>query len=447
MRAFAICLFLLAGPALAEPNAGAMIASYSAAYRALGLAPTALSYRENIAALVRETDIPAQRALFSGAARQAAALQASSVSPCQVLDLKRIAFESQLHLEKLDLLERFAALGPAAKPGEAGLFGMPLGRDWYRYFLKRWLTTDVTPEQLMDFGKAELDSVLARYRRLQAAMGYTGRDREFRQFLAGPRFRYAPPQTPQADYEARQQIVYRHLGKLFPPHSIAPARVRESTRGADFPADGFYDSGSRTFYFNKAKPYYGRRNLDMLLLHESTPGHHFQSNYAAQAQACASASPGVFYSAFAEGWSAYVEEFGRDLGLYVELADELGAVEWDLVRSIRVVLDVGINDQGWSEQRALDYWHEQLPMLPELAAREIARVRDWPVQAITYKLGAHRIRQLRAAEQARLGAAFDIRTFHHALLRNGSVPLALLGDALATPAPAVPPALSASSAQ
>lgn len=444
MRLFGMCLFLLAASAAAEPNAGAMIASYATAYRALAPAPTTLSYRDNLAALLSGTDIPAQRAFFASAASRAAALQASGATPCQMLDLKRIAFESQLHLDKLSLLERFAATAGAATAGEGGLHGMPMGRDWYRYFLKRWLTTDATPEQLMAFGRTELATVLARYRRLQAAMGYAGRDQDFQVYLNGPRFRYAPPQTPQADYEARQRIIYRHLGKLFPPHAIAPAKVRESSRGADFPADGYYDPGSLTFYFNQAKAYYGRRNLDMLLLHESTPGHHFQSHYAAQAQGCPSAAPGVFYSAFAEGWSAYVEEFGRELGLYAELSDELGAVEWDLVRSIRVVLDVGINYEGWSEQRALDYWHAQLPMLPELAAREIARVRDWPVQAITYKLGAEQIRQLRAAEQARLGAAFDIRSFHHALLRHGAVPLALLGDALTTPAPA---SLSASSAR
>jgi uncharacterized protein (DUF885 family) len=166
--------------------------------------------------------------------------------------------------------------------------------------------------------------------------------------------------------------------------------------------------------------------VDMLLLHESTPGHHFQSHYAAQAKGCPAVLPPVFYSAFAEGWSAYVEEFGRELGVYRQPSDELGAVEWDLVRSIRVVLDVGINYEGWSEQQAHAYWREQLPMLPQLAEREITRVRNWPVQAITYKYGSAVIRQLRAAEQARLGSAFDIRTFHDTLLRNGSLPMAVL---------------------
>lgn len=411
--------------AAAAPSAAALIADYGADYRALGMAQLQLSYRANIATLVAETDRARQRALFSRYARELAAL-AAPADPCQRLDLRRIGFEVDLNLRKLDLLDAYAAL-PASAPAPAGgLHEAPMGRDWYRYFLRRWLTADVTPEQLITFGAAELAAGQRRYALLQATMGYAGRDQAFRAYLAGAAFRYPDGQTPQADYEARQAIVYRNLGALFPPNSVAPARIRESSQGAAFPADGYYDGASRTYYFNNSRGYYGRRNLDMLILHESTPGHHFQNRYAEQRHACPVALPPVFYAAFAEGWSAYVEEFGKQLGLYRTPADELGALEWELVRSIRVVLDVGINEQGWSEQRALDYWHRELPMLPELAQREIARVRDWPAQAITYKYGAFVIRQLRAEQQARLGAAFDIRAFHDSVLKNGALPLALL---------------------
>ncbi|MES2319870.1 MAG: DUF885 family protein, partial [Pseudomonadota bacterium] len=202
--------------------------------------------------------------------------------------------------------------------------------------------------------------------------------------------------------------------------------ARVHSRTAAVPADGYYDSGSRTFYFNKNGASYQKRSVDWLLVHESTPGHHFQSHYAAQAPACPATLPPVFYSAFAEGWGAYVEEFGGELGLYKRPSDQLGAVEWDLVRSIRVVLDVGINAEGWTDKQAHAYCKEQLPMLPQLAEREITRVRNWPVQAITYKYGSAVIRQLRSAEQARLGAAFDIKVFHHAVLRHGSLPMAVL---------------------
>jgi uncharacterized protein (DUF885 family) len=216
------------------------------------------------------------------------------------------------------------------------------------------------------------------------------------------------------------------MGTLFPASAIKPARIGESSQGAAFPADGYYDGDRQTYYFNNSRGYYGRRNLDWLILHESTPGHHYQTQYAQQRNACPAKAPYASYSAFAEGWGAYVEEFGAQLGLYREPSDELGAVEWDLVRSIRVVLDVGINYEGWSQEQALALWRRELPMLPELAEREIKRVRDWPAQAITYKYGAFVIRTLREEQRAALGPAFDIRAFHDAVLRNGALPLVLL---------------------
>ena len=411
----------------AAAPADELTARFSKAYRALDMSYLALSYRDNIATLMRETDIAAQRKLFGDMQRELKQLDRSGLTQCQRLDVERIAFETGANLHKLDVLERFAALGEKAITGDQGLHAMPLGRDWYRYFLKRWLTSEVTPEELKATGEAELARVLSRYRALQAAMGYAGKDEAFYAYLNSPAFMYPRGQTPKAEYEARQEVVFARLPRLFLAHSLKPALVAESARGDSFPADGYYESGSRTFYFNKNGPLYQRRNVDMLLLHESTPGHHFQSHYAAQAKgACPSNLPPIFYSAFSEGWAAYVEEFGKELGVYRQPSDELGAVEWDLVRSIRVVLDVGINYEGWSEQQAHAYWRQQLPMLPQLAGREITRVRNWPVQAITYKYGAAAISEMRAAEQARLGASFDIRAFHHALLKNGSLPLAVL---------------------
>ncbi|MES2148697.1 MAG: DUF885 domain-containing protein [Pseudomonadota bacterium] len=419
------CAWFACGAACAQDASSArLIADYNSAYRALGMAQLALPYQDNMAALLKETDVAFQRSLFEQFGRRLKALDVQAASACQQLDLKRIGFEIGINQDKLALVERFKALGAQAVLGDQGLYAMPMGREWYLYWLKRWLTSDVTPDQLSAFGEAELDAVLARYRRLQEKMGYAGRDQEFYTFLSGPQFLYPRGQTPRADYEAKQAIVFRNLDKLFLPNAIAPALIRESGRGAAFPADGYYDGG--TFYFNQAKAGYGRRNLDMLMLHESVPGHHYQSNYARVSDACVEGAPYVFYSAFAEGWGAYVEEFGAQLGLYQQPADELGAVEWDLVRSIRVVLDVGINYRGWSRAQAFDYWHAKLPMLPELAEREITRVRNWPAQAITYKYGADVFRKLRAAEQARLGTAFDIRVFHDQMLRNGAVPLALL---------------------
>ncbi len=425
MKKFILAALLVSTAAAADPVTD-FTQRYSDAYRALNMGQIELSYQANIKHLLSETDVARQRAFFASTAKQLAALDTSKASECERLDLKRIQFETALNLQKLDLVEQFKALGDKATVTDQGLYHLPLGRQWYAYMLKRWLTADTTPDALMAFGKAETARVLARYRQLQAQMGYAGKDKEFAAYLADPSFLYAGTETPQKEYEAKQATVFANLDKLFLPRGVAPAAIKESTQGAAFPADGYYDGQSQTFYFNKAKAHYERRNLDWLMLHESTPGHHFQNRYPAKAGGCVSQAPYVFYSAYGEGWGAYVEEFGATLGLYKEPSSELGAVEWDLVRSIRVVLDVGINYHGWTREQALAYWHQTLPMLPGVAEREVARVRNWPVQAITYKYGADVFRTLRAKAQAREGKEFDIRQFHDRMLRNGPVPLSIL---------------------
>lgn len=418
----------LASAGAATPNpVDQFIGAYSKAYTELGLDwEMELSYVKNIEHLVRNTDVARERNGIETLARQLKTLDVRGSTPCQHLQLQQIGFELALNLQKLAVLEPYLALGEQAILSDKGLANTSMGKQWYAYFRNAWLTLDTTPEALAAMGQGELDTAIARYRMLQARMGYAGRDQEFSAYLSSAAFIYPGDATPQTDYEARQAIVYKNLNKLFLPTSIQPPLIRQSDRGLDFPVDGYYEPDQLTFYFNKAKIGYQRRNIDWLLLHESTPGHHYQGRYALAQRGCPTGLPHQFYSAFAEGWGAYVEEFGAELGLFQNDSDALGAVEWDLVRSIRVVLDVGINYSGWSDAQARDYWRSKLPMLPALAEREITRVRNWPVQAITYKQGAVMLRQLRSAAQAREGAGFDIRMFHDRVLKNGPVPLALL---------------------
>lgn len=157
----ATLLALACGSVNATP-AGELIVRYSQAYRGLGMTYLALSYRENIASLVRETDVPAQKRLFGDVARELKLLDTGALSPCQRLDLNRIAFEADTNLQKLAVLEQFAALGSKAEIGANGLYSAPAGRAWYRYFLRRWLSSSVAPEELMTSGRAELAAVLAR---------------------------------------------------------------------------------------------------------------------------------------------------------------------------------------------------------------------------------------------------------------------------------------------
>lgn len=447
LAVLAVCLgaFLPVGSSWAEtPRAlpaeiEAFLAAYSQTHRELGLGgEMELSFVKSINKINQSTDLHAQRQALQALRAELQAVQAVSLqqaSACQRLQLGQVGFELDLHLHKLEVLERYRALGAAAVLSEQGLAQSALGQDWYRWLRKAWLTQDSRPEDLMALGRAELARAQARYRALQARMGYADRDAEFAAYLASPAFRYPEGSTPQADYEARQTIVERHMPQLFVATGIQGPAIKASTLGTALPVDGYYEPEESSFYFNKGAQGYGRRNVDWLLLHESTPGHHYQSRYALAGRGCPLGLAHGFYSAYAEGWGAYVEEYGAELGLFQQAGDALGAIEWDLVRSIRVVLDVGLNAQGWSEADAQAYWREQLPMLPALAEREIRRVRQWPAQAITYKLGAVLLRQLRSEAQAQEGERFDIREFHDRVLKHGPLPLALMREWVLGPDP------------
>ena len=409
---------------------------YTKTYKDLNLGHELdLSYVKHIQNLLKNTDIERERLAFDDLARQFKGVNIHGENKCQNLQLQQIAFELELHQQKLALLTRYMALGKQAVLSEQGLAHTSLGKEWYAYLRKAWLTMDNKPEDLMAMGYAELELALTRYRTLQERMGFAGKDQDFATYLNSAEFRFPDGTTPQKDYETRQAIVYQNLHKLFFPTSIQAPQIQESSLGAAMPADGYYEPDEGVFYFNKAKPSYERRTIDWLLMHESTPGHHYQNRYGKLGRGCAADLPHGFYSAFAEGWGAYVEEFGAELGLFQSDADALGAVEWNLVRSIRVVLDVGINYFDWSEQQARDFWQSKLPMLPDLAEREIKRVRNWPVQAMTYKQGSVMLRQLRSKAQAKEGKQFDIRQFHDTVLRNGPVPLQMLDEMVQNPAP------------
>ena len=432
---YSLCAFVLAlgsirpVAAATENTAEQLISDFKAGYERLALPyELEVSYQKHIEQMLAQDNLVQQRAFFNDASAMLKALQQESAVPgfCEKLDLDIVAYETALNLKKLDLIEAYKKSAASMKISDQGIYHVPMGREWYLYLLQAWLSLDVKPDQLRQFGQNELREAQARYLELQKKMGYAGKDQDFAAYLNGKDFFYPDGQTPESDYRLKQAIVEQHMPSLFLPTGIQAPAIAESKQGAAFPVDAYYEIDEKTFYYNKSRTQYGRRGVDMLLLHESTPGHHFQISYAKEKNPCASRLPPVFYSAFAEGWGAYVEQFGKKLGLYQSNAEELGAVEWDLVRSIRVVLDIGINYEGWTQEQAMNYWHKELPMLPELAQREIARVRNWPGQAITYKLGAATINSLRQEMAKKQGSQFRIQDFHDQVLKYGVIPLSVL---------------------
>jgi uncharacterized protein (DUF885 family) len=166
--------------------------------------------------------------------------------------------------------------------------------------------------------------------------------------------------------------------------------------------------------------------MDWLLLHEALPGHHYQYDVEDKATDRPAFATLVKQYGFIEGWGAYVETLGSDLGLYKDSYSAFGRLEWDLVRSVRLAIDVGIHAEGWTKAKAVAFWMEQIPNQNEIAEREIDRIIRWPAQVISYKTGELAINELEQLLRSCTKSTFDRRRFHQLLLERGSIPFLAL---------------------
>ena len=208
----------------------------------------------------------------------------------------------------------------------------------------------MTPDRIYQFGLGEVERVKSHIETIRKETGLS--EDEFYKHLNDPSFFISNPEVVQQSFERTKAIVYSNLQKIFVKTKIPDLKIErgESKQLAQTP--GYYDSN--TFYYNLFDKPYNKRQLDWLFIHEAVPGHHYQSSIIAQTKV-SDVQNLFFYMGFAEGWGAYAEELGKDLGVYKTPYDELGKWEWDIVRSVRVPLDVGLNYYGWTDQQALEF--------------------------------------------------------------------------------------------
>lgn len=417
---FALVLGFGSASCAAAQSPASVFTEFEKERQALGVQSFALSLDDNLAA-VKEGEALARERDF--AARWSATMQSldfDALPLCEQIDLAKARHE-------LEMLRRRADLGAASglKPAiKAGLNASAEGRAFYELLLDWQLGVDVTPEAIFTFGEDQIRKANARYDALQAQLGFAGDDAGLAEHLASDDFKEADAAALQRAFEDADAVVREALPTLFQRYDVAPAKIARAERGGPLAqTPGFYDGPSGTFFYNVPGDTYDIRNRDWLYLHEATPGHHFQSAIGASGAACKSAMPDLWSPAFVEGWGAYVETLGRDLGLYRTPEAELAAVEWDMVRSARVAIDVGLNHRGWTDADALAFWRAAVRGQEAIAQREIDRMRRWPAQVVTYKYGAAMFEGARERFAGAQGAAFDVKAYHHLALGRGPMPV------------------------
>jgi uncharacterized protein (DUF885 family) len=314
---------------------------------------------------------------------------------------------------------------------------LPNGKVYYQMKIREFTTLDLTPEQIHEIGLREVARISGEMDAVIKSTGFTGDFPAFLQFLrTDPRF-YA--KTPDELLSRAAWICKRMDGKLpslfktlprLPytvqpvPDDIAPkytsGRYVGSAYGSTHP--GIYWVNT---YKLDSRPLY---NLEALTLHESVPGHHLQIALSRELQNLPNFRRFSYISAFGEGWGLYCEWLGLEAGFYTDPYSNFGRLTYEMWRACRLVVDTGIHSKGWTRQQAIDYMATRTALPLHEVETEVDRYISWPGQALAYKLGELKIKELRARAEKALGTRFDVREFHDVVLGSGAVPLGVLED-------------------
>lgn len=323
---------------------------------------------------------------------------------------------------------------PAAR-GTVGASGLPNGREFYRHRVRRFATLDLTPEQVHETGLAEVKRIRAEMGEIVKKLKFDGDVDAFVEHLrTDPKFY---PTTADQLLRETSFVLKRidgQLPTLFKTLPRTPYGVREvpayiapqTTTAYYLPPAG---DGSRAgfYYVNTynlaSRPLY---EIEALSLHEAVPGHHLQIALQQELTDVPPYRRFAGFTAFVEGWGLYAERLGLEIGCYDDPYSDFGRLSYEMWRACRLVVDTGVHYLGWTRQQAIDFMAANSALTLHNITTEVDRYISWPGQAVAYKLGELKIRELRKLAETELGAKFDVREFHDAVLLGGAVPLDVL---------------------
>jgi uncharacterized protein (DUF885 family) len=317
-----------------------------------------------------------------------------------------------------------------------GLGALPDGAAWYAERVRRETTTEMTAAQIHQLGLAEVKRIRGEMDKVIAQVGFMGGGfAAFAQFLrTDPRFYFTDAQELVRAYRDIAKRIDPELTRLFGTLPRLPYGVQEIPAfSAPSQTTAYYRPGSPeahragTYFVNtwrlETRP---KWEMEALTLHESVPGHHLQIALQQELAGVPQFRKQARYVAFVEGWGLYAESLGPELGMYQDPYSKFGQLTYEMWRAIRLVVDTGMHSMGWSRQQAIDYFLQNSAKTEHDVTVEIDRYIVMPGQALAYKIGELKLKELRAMAAKELGPRFDVRAFHDAVLGEGALPLTLL---------------------
>lgn len=323
---------------------------------------------------------------------------------------------------------------PAARESIA-CSALPDGRAWYAFNARHHTTTRLTPRQIHETGLAEVKRIRVEMEEIIKQTGFKGDFAKFAGFLrTDSRFYFKDTNSLLVAYRDIAKRIDPELTKLFGKLPRLPYGV--------LPVPAYAEKSQTTAYYRPGSPQAGRPGnfyantynlktrpkweMEALTVHEAVPGHHLQIALAQELEGLPEFRKHGEYTAFVEGWGLYSESLGGELGLYKDPYSKFGQLTYEMWRAIRLVVDTGMHDLDWSREQAITFFKTNSSKAEHDIVVEVDRYIVWPGQALAYKMGELKIKELRGYAKRELGGAFDIRVFHDELLGNGALPLDLL---------------------
>ena len=381
---------------------------------------------------------PTKSPFFDPYQKAAASTAASSVSPAE---RERLASEAKRLISgsvvpAFQKLKAFwtATYLPACKD-EIGAWQLPDGKALYAYLVRSYTTTKLGPDEVHAIGLREVARIRGDMEAVKAKIGFKGSLKDLFQHLrTDPGFYFESGAELLAAYrDLAKRIdpllvtVFRKLPRT--PYGVSPIpeHVAPDTTTAYYRPPAADGSRAGTYFVNlyepKSRP---KWEMTALTLHEAVPGHHLQLALAMEQENLPQFRRHGDYTAFVEGWALYAESLGEEMGVYDDPYAKLGQLTYEMWRAVRLVVDTGIHHLKWDRQRALDFFLENAAKSELDVVNEVDRYIAWPGQALAYKIGELKIKELRKKRSAELGARFDLKAFHEAVLRSGPLPLDVL---------------------
>ena len=320
----------------------------------------------------------------------------------------------------------------------SGISNLPGGDKLYNYHIKFYTTTTKTPDEIFNTGLAEVKRIRAEMEKIRQQVGFTGSlDSFFVYTKTDPKFLpYKTAEEVLDAFRAIQKKIEPHIPALFSLRPKTPFEIRQTEAFRAASAAPQYNAGlpdgSRAgiFYVPIVDATKVTPAEECVFLHEAIPGHHFQIMLQKENSKLPDFRKNGGNSAFSEGWGLYTESLGKQLGCYTDPFQYLYALGFEMHRAIRLVTDAGMHSKGWTREQAIDYMRSNEPITEQFATAEIERYMAMPGQALSYKIGELKIKELRDKYSKQLGQKFKITAFHDEILRDGNMPLTTLEQKL-----------------